>query len=299
MESLDKGAKVRYWRIEIKADGSSIKFRYPIKTTKAKVQWEFEQVASHEYCQKNGHLHNGCRFAGRILQMVAANNKKSSTDNGVVLFESAIEDCGIGRIYARDRVAIFDLDGPLADGGWRFDLAALVAAPLLGADGKKSKEYNNKYYDTAFDPDKIILDKPVPEAAQAIDFLRTTGWSIILLSSRPMWYNGSESGCSMEAATRAWLGQYSFQFDTLFLKPKEAQYISTPRWKALTIVHEILEALHPDAQSLMFVDDAPANLSVATSIIHESYDPSVVPSFFTASDIWSAMRIAAQVEVQS
>ena len=155
------------------------------------------------------------------------------------------------------KAAVIDLDGVVANNEARFAKAEEAKQAFIGEmealdlSISTQREANDLFWRTAFKPEYVALDEPIPGAVEAIKLLYREGMGhhIIFLTSRPE---------SMREATEQWLEQYELNspFFPLVMKAPGFQYTKTTVWK--TGMVQTLVFLY-GASELLFVDDEADN----------------------------------------
>ncbi len=169
------------------------------------------------------------------------------------------------------KLAIIDLDGVVADSTARFaeaekarqaflaDNAACMNALLSGSSGKQ--EATNLYWQTAFTPELVTLDKLVEGAIQHIQRLENNRYRVVFLTSRPE---------SMREATVNWMYEQGILASPfvapmkyeLVMKSSAFQYTKTTVWKAG--MTQTLAGLYGYAsRGIVMIDDEEANCAEA------------------------------------
>jgi len=102
---------------------------------------------------------------------------------------------------------LLDLDGIIVDASERFKLAQASGA---------------MNWDIAFDPQNVPLDRPMPDALEAMKRIREGGSQVVFLTSRLE---------HMRQATEEWLKEYGFSGPRLLMKEEKNKFIKTMHWK--------------------------------------------------------------------
>lgn len=144
------------------------------------------------------------------------------------------------------KIAIIDLDGVIADTTVRFSVADGTGFPKRG-DGA------DKYWAVAFDPQLVRQDEVIEGAKAALEMLRSEGWHIVILTSRPV---------NLYPDTLDWLNQHDLlrSRDDLILKPNACRWQKTVYWKA-----DMVAVLTQTAHECLVVDDEDENLDTITN----------------------------------
>ena len=170
------------------------------------------------------------------------------------------------------KLAIVDLDMNIADNTARMNRAALARhSKMLEFDlpvtQANEKEGTAVYWQTAFMPELVSLDRLIPGIMDALATLGFSGYLTILLTSRPE---------HMREATVKWLFEQGFPAEllcsvpsALIMKPSAFQYTKTTVWKAGMV--QTLAALY-GASEVIIVDDEEANLeAMLTGDMYNGY----------------------------
>lgn len=143
-------------------------------------------------------------------------------------------------------LAIIDIDGVLANGEARFELADASGFPQRGSGA-------DNYWAIAFKPEFVALDKPFDGILQQVDTIQGEDYRIIYITSRPE---------NLAQVTREWLDRQDLPcaFFPVILKPSAAKFVKTPDWKA-SIIHALTNYIKTcwGLESLLIVDDEMMN----------------------------------------
>ncbi|MBA2285853.1 MAG: hypothetical protein H0W02_10240 [Ktedonobacteraceae bacterium] len=136
------------------------------------------------------------------------------------------------------KLAIIDLAGPIADESKRFELARTPAG---------------MNWQVFFDPQHLHLDTLVEGADAAIATLRSQGYAVLLMTSRPE---------SMREATVSWCLSHQILFGMCAaspaMKPPGAQFLRTTQLKAIMV--QMLAGVFA-ATEVVVVEDEAINLT--------------------------------------
>lgn len=171
------------------------------------------------------------------------------------------------------KLALIDIDGPVADSTKRFEIAETkrefyrqhlgdclpdaLANPINHAQVQKGFDdlLENLYWQTAFNPDLVRFDTPVEGAIEAVATLERRRYRAVFLTSRPE---------SMREVTVTWLYEHSMMVSPwlrmspvqyeLIMKSPAFQYVKTTVWKAGMV--QTLHRLY-GADAVLVIDDSP------------------------------------------
>ena len=141
----------------------------------------------------------------------------------------------------KQRWAIFDLDGTIADIGYRLQQSTV----------KGKLDYKKLH-----DPSLIQFDEPMYKTIDLIRDLKSFNVKIFILTAR---------FASTEKATIEWLDKHEVYFDQLLMKSSKDVYMKSDKWKE----KEMLRFMQQDylRQVILAADDYKKN-----QFMFESYD---------------------------
>lgn len=162
------------------------------------------------------------------------------------------------------KLAIVDIDGIVCDSTARFAKAEEAKQAYYRECGITEeealdgtvKQANNLYWQTAFTPDLVQLDRLIDGVHLQLERIERAGYRIYFLTSRPE---------TLRRATFRWLRENLLLNwnDRLIMKPISQQFVKTVTWKAG--IGEVLVRLR-DAHHLLFVDDEPAHCEAVAAL---------------------------------
>jgi len=152
----------------------------------------------------------------------------------------------------KQRWAIFDLDGTIADIGYRLDQSTV--------NGKLD-------YKKLHDPSLIQFDEPIKETIDLIKNLRKFDVKIFILTAR---------FDSTEKVTVEWLDKHEVYFDELIMKSRKDTYIKSDGWKEKQM-HKFMEKRNVSyEQIILSSDDYGKNQTMFESWGIPCLDPNVL-----------------------
>ena len=152
----------------------------------------------------------------------------------------------------KERWAIFDLDGTIADINYRLDQSTV--------NGKLDYK---KLHDTSL----IQFDEPIKETIALIKSLRKFGVKIFILTAR---FGNTEK------VTVEWLDKHEAYFDELTMKSKKDIYVKSDAWKEKQM-HKFMEKRNVSyEQIILSSDDYGKNQTMFESWGIPCLDPNVL-----------------------
>jgi len=152
----------------------------------------------------------------------------------------------------KQRWAIFDLDGTIANIDYRLRIAS--------ENGKLD-------YDKLHDPNLIETDKPIYETMYLLDSLSKFNVGIFILTGR---------FANTKKATEKWLNSFNVSYDKLVMKGYKDIYFKSDHWKE-NQMHKFMEKqnIHVE-QIILSVDDYCKNQTMFESWGIPCLDPNVL-----------------------